>query len=37
MKLSTLEMEENSIYDVNDTVYVKDVERVSILETEDIF
>ena len=34
MKLSTLEMKENNIYDVNDTVCVKDVERVSMLETE---
>ena len=33
MKLSTLEMKENNIYDVNDTVCVKDVERVSMLET----
>ena len=34
MKLSTLEMKEDNIYDVNDTVCVKDVERVSMLETE---
>ena len=34
MKLSTLEMKENNIYDVNDTVCVKDVEKVSMLETE---